>query len=65
MTMAQPQQIEEIHLDEYDAWNEFCDEYQDEDFTDDDEMLFCDGFKRGKEAMMHAVLDLLKKSKEK
>jgi len=40
MTMAQPQQIEEIHLDEYDAWNEFCDEYQDEDFTDDDEMLF-------------------------
>jgi len=63
--MAQQQQIDEIHLDEYDAWLEFCGDYADEDFNDDDEMLWLDGFKRGKEAKMQAVLHLLNKSKEK
>jgi hypothetical protein len=61
--MAQQQQIDEIHLDEYDAWLEFCNEYPDEDFNEDDEMLWCDGYKAGRESMRDEVLRLLAKAK--
>ena len=56
-------QIEDITLDAQDAFYEF-DEEQGNIFSDDDRMLFCEGFNRGQEAMRQKVLTLLGEMKD-
>jgi len=50
--------IEDIVLDAQDAFYEFDDE-NDNIFTDDDRLVFIEGFNRGQEAMRAKVLTLL------
>jgi hypothetical protein len=56
-------QIEDITLDAQDAFYEF-DEEQGNIFSDDDRMLFCEGFNRGQEAMRQKVLTMLGEMKD-
>ncbi len=51
-------QIEDIQIDAQDAFYEFDDE-NDNIFTDDDRLVFIEGFNRGQEAMRAKVLTLL------
>jgi len=50
--------IEDVLLDAQDAFYEFDDE-NDNIFTDDDRLMFCEGFNRGQEAMRAKVLTML------
>ena len=51
-------QIEDILLDAEDAFYTFDDE-QGNIFSDDDRLLFCEGFNQGVQAMRERVLTLL------
>ena len=55
--------IEDVTLDAQDAFYIFDDE-QGNIFTDDDRLLFCEGFNQGMEAMRKQALALLEKEKE-
>ncbi len=55
--------VEDIQLDAQDAFYEF-DEEQGNIFSDDDRMLFCEGFNRGQEAMRQKVLTMLGEMKD-
>jgi len=50
--------IEDIEVDAQDSFYEF-DEENDNIFTDDDRLMFCEGFNRGQEAMRQKVLTML------
>lgn len=50
--------IEDVTLDAQDAFYEFDDE-NDNIFSDDDRLMFCEGFNRGQEAMRKKVLTML------
>ena len=50
--------VDDVYLDAQDAFHEFDDE-QGNIFTDDDRLLFCEGFNQGVEAMRKQVLTLL------
>ena len=54
--------VEDILLDAEDAFYEFDDE-QGNIFTDDDRLLFCEGFNQGVEAMRQSVLTMLETEK--
>jgi hypothetical protein len=54
--------VDDVYLDAQDAFHEFDDE-QGNIFTDDDRLLFCEGFNQGMEAMRKAVLTLLEQEK--
>jgi hypothetical protein len=54
--------IESITLDAQDAFYVFDDE-QGNIFTDDDRLLFCEGYNQGVEAMRKQVLTLLETEK--
>ena len=56
-------QIEDIQLDAQDAFYEFDDENNNM-FSDDDRLVFCEGFNRGQEAMRKKVLTLLGEMKD-
>lgn len=55
--------VEDITLDAMDAFYTF-DEEQGNIFSDDDRMLFCEGFNQGMEAMRKATLTLLDEEKK-
>jgi|688.fasta_scaffold54579_6 hypothetical protein len=59
----QAEKIEDVILDAQDAFHVFDDE-QGNIFTDDDRMLFCEGFNQGMEAMRKATLTLLGEMKD-
>jgi hypothetical protein len=54
--------VDDVYLDAQDAFHEFDDE-QGNIFTDDDRLLFCEGFNQGMEAMRQAILTLLEQEK--
>jgi hypothetical protein len=54
--------VEDVILDAQDAFYVF-DEEQGNIFTDDDRLLFCEGFNQGMEAMRKATLTLLEGEK--
>jgi hypothetical protein len=54
--------VDDVYLDAQDAFYVFDDE-QGNIFTDDDRLLFCEGFNQGMEAMRKAVLTLLEQEK--
>jgi hypothetical protein len=56
-------QIEDIQLDAQDEFYVF-DEENGNIFSDDDRLVFCEGFNRGQEAMRAKVLTLLGEFKE-
>ena len=58
----QAEKIEDVILDAQDAFHVFDDE-QGNIFTDDDRMLFCEGFNQGMEAMRKATLTMLEGEK--
>jgi hypothetical protein len=55
--------VEDILLDAQDEFYTFDDE-NGNIFTDDDRLIFCEGFNRGVEAMRSQVLTMLDKMKE-
>jgi hypothetical protein len=57
------EKIEDVILDAQDAFYVFDDE-QGNIFTDDDRLLFCEGYNQGVEAMRKATLTLLDKLKD-
>ena len=56
-------QIEDIQLDAQDEFYVF-DEENGNIFSDDDRLVFCEGFNRGQEAMRAKVLTMLGEFKE-
>ena len=54
--------VEDVLLDAQDAFYVFDDE-QGNIFTDDDRLLFCEGYNQGVEAMRKQVLTLLETEK--
>jgi hypothetical protein len=56
-------QIEDIQLDAQDEFYVF-DEENGNIFSDDDRLVFCEGFNRGQEAMRQKVLTMLGGFKE-
>jgi hypothetical protein len=56
-------QIEDIQLDAQDEFYVF-DEENGNIFSDDDRLMFCEGFNRGQEAMRAKVLTLLGEMKD-
>jgi hypothetical protein len=56
-------QIEDIQLDAQDEFYVFDDE-NGNIFSDDDRLVFCEGFNRGQEAMRAKVLTLLGEMKD-
>jgi hypothetical protein len=56
-------QIEDIQLDAQDEFYVF-DEENGNIFSDDDRLVFCEGFNRGQEAMRKKILTLLGEFKE-
>jgi len=56
-------QIEDIQLDAQDEFYVF-DEENGNIFSDDDRLVFCEGFNRGQEAMRQKVLTMLGGMKE-
>ena len=54
--------VDDIYLDADDAFYEF-DAENGNIFSDDDRLLFCEGFNQGMEAMRKATLTLLGKEK--
>jgi hypothetical protein len=56
-------QIEDIQLDAQDEFYVF-DEENGNIFSDDDRLVFCEGFNRGQEAMRAKVLTLLGEMKD-
>jgi hypothetical protein len=56
-------QIEDIQLDAQDEFYVF-DEENGNIFSDDDRLVFCEGFNRGQEAMRQKVLTLLGEFKD-
>ena len=56
-------QIEDIQLDAQDEFYVF-DEENGNIFSDDDRLVFCEGFNRGQEAMRQKVLTLLGEMKD-
>lgn len=54
----QAEKVEDIVLDAQDAFYEFDDE-QGNIFTDDDRLLFVEGFNQGQQAMKDKILTLL------
>jgi len=58
----QAEKIDDVMLDAQDAFYVFDDE-QGNIFTDDDRLLFCEGYNQGVEAMRKATLTLLEGEK--
>ena len=56
-------QIEDIQIDAQDEFYVFDDENGNM-FSDDDRLVFCEGFNRGQEAMRQKVLTLLGEMKD-
>ena len=56
-------QIEDIQIDAQDEFYVFDEEYGNI-FSDDDRLVFCEGFNRGQEAMRQKVLTMLGEFKE-
>ncbi len=56
-------QIEDIQLDAQDEFYVF-DEENGNIFSDDDRLVFCEGFNRGQEAMRQKILTLLGEFKD-
>jgi hypothetical protein len=56
-------QIEDIQLDAQDEFYVF-DEENGNIFSDDDRLVFCEGFNRGQEAMRQKILTLLEEFKD-